>query len=816
MPKNDKPAMPKGAKKYTETTDTLLDLMTEEVMGIDPANKAMIDNDEEIAKMNNIIKAIENKYSTDYESVDDKVLSIKSLDGSRSVESEVNNLLEMNKMQYAFNSAEHRNLVKMMRENNFICENMPQAMKAVINVAKATLSPNRQTGVSINISDFSISKSREAKASADYKTFEDAEKVRDFLGNKYKISKLLLGAVTESYKQGYKFILTIPNKDIAKDLLMMGALNETDIGSKGITGKTKLIREAMNKLDKWQSNNALFRESVVSPLKDLSGHIPAGAMDAFSEILPVSPYTSDAMNHALQNIMRADDEDTQTVIGLRVFGESSRYSRDKYDTDMIRGNYYGDGAIDTATNELYKENPTDNGAFSKILSEKDIVEIYKENLFDTTGVMNGDPNVGFANKSKKKNPINKKLDNIKGCYVKSLEPEKCVPIKVNDQLIGVYYLESTPMATSAIRGHITPMVSRPNGEDVRVLQKNLVETAVRFIRTELSEKFIDVNQNVMGHIYELMTSHLHIGAAFKVRFFPARYIHDFSNYQLHPTIPNSLLTLANPLAKEYILLDRNHMMNRLYNEKDRIVQYYNASKSPDIKKLAKASMSITQRLYPNLVQLMDMGFITQSTTDSYVLVAPKNNNGDKIIDFDRIEGQKPTDENERLEDLEEKVTTIIGYTYSLGASKRKEFMTATEVAGMDAERTGQVMDSQAQFIQPINDLCRFIIESELASDESIVEFKVKLERPSSFDDEINLNTVQKTVDVATKLAETLISEDETRKSAITTEFVKLYMKDSIDPKFFGYLERAERIVQQQGKAEGSATDELDLGDSLDF
>jgi hypothetical protein len=193
-----------------------------------------------------------------------------------------------------------------------------------------------------------------------------------------------------------------------------------------------------------------------------------------------------------------------------------------------------------------------------------------------------------------------------------------------------------------------------------------------------------------------------------------------------------------------------------------------------------------------------------------------NNNGDKIINYERLEGQKPTDENERLEKLESAVTTMIGYTYSLGASARKEFMSATEVVGMDAERTGEVMDAQSQYIQPINELCRFLIENELASDESIVEFKAKLERPSSFDDEVNLNTVQKTVDIATKLAETLISEDEDKKPAITTEFVKLYLKDSIDPKFFGYLEKAERLVQQQGKADGASTDELDLGDSLDF
>ena len=815
MPKNTETKMPKGSKKFTETTDTLLDLMTEEVMGIDPANKAMIDNDEEVGKLNNVIKAIENKYSTDYESVDDKVLSIKNANGDRSVEDEVNAMLEMNKMQYAFNSVEHRNLVKMMRENNFICDNMPQAMKAVIKVAKMVLSPNRQTGVSINITDFSISKMQDRKGAIDYKTFEDADKVRDFLVNKYKVNKLVLGAVTDAFKQGYKFVLTIPNKDIAKDLLMLGALKDTDIGDKGLVGKTKIIREAMKRLDKWQSTNALFKESVVSPLADKDGKVPSTAMDAFSEILPVSPYTNDAMNSALQSIMKAKNDSSD--IGLRMFGESRRSLENRYSNDMVRGTYYGDGMAEEVIN-VY--NPTPELNIVTGMSDAELVELFKENLFDVTGTANGDPNVGFANQTKKaksgKSVIDKKLANIKGCYVKSLEPEKCVPIKVNDQLIGIYYLESTPMATSAIRGHITPMMSRPNGEDTRVLQKNLVETAVRFIRTELSEKFIDVNQNVMGHIYELMTSHLHIGAAFKVRFFPAKYIHDFSNYQLHPSIPNSLLTLANPLAKEYILLDRNHIMNRLYNEKDRIVQYYNASKSPDIRKIAKASMSIMQRMYPNLVQLMDMGFISQSTTDSYVLVAPKNNNGDKIIDFDRIEGQKPTDENERLEALEERVTTIIGYTYSLGASKRKDYMSATEVVGMDAERTGEVMDAQQQYAQPIQDLLRFIVETELADDESIVEFTTKLERPSSFDDEVNLNTVQKTVDVATKLAETLISEDEERKPAIVTEFTKLYLKDSIDPKFFSYLDKAKRLVQQEGKASGASTDELDLGDSLDF
>lgn len=808
MPKNYDRTPPRGSKKFIETTDTLTDLMTEEVMGIDPANKAMIDNDEEIGRLNNIIKAIENKYSTDYESVDDKVLSIKTVDGNRSVEDEVNNLLEMNKMQYAFNSVEHRNIVKAMRENNFVCENMPQAMKAVIKVAKMVLSPNRQTGVSINITDFTISKMRDAKSATDYKTFEDAEKVRDFLNNKYKINKLVLGAVTDAFKQGYKFILTIPNKDIAKDLLALGAIKDSDIGNKNVITKTRTIREKMNNMDKWQAGNALFMESVVSPLADKDGKIPAEALNAFSELVPVSPYTSDALNTALHSIMKAKDDGASK--GLRMFGEKSRFGSVKNTPDMIRGGLYGSGAFDEKIDLM-------NESAEQDLSEDELFKLYKENMFDVTGVMSGDPNVGFANKANKnEKKFNKRLDNIKGCYTKSLEPEKCVPIKVNDQLIGVYYLESSPMANSAVRGHITPMISRPNGEDTRVLQKNLVETAVRFIRTELSEKFIDVNQNVLGHIYELMTSHINIGAAFKVRFFPARYIHDFSNYQLHPTIPNSLLTLANPLAKEWILLDRNHIMNRLYNEKDRIVQYYNASKSPDIKKLAKASMSIMQRLYPNLVQLMDMGFITQSTTDSYVLVSPMNNNGEKIINYERLEGQKPTDENERLDKLEEQVTTMIGYTYSLGASARKEFMSATEVVGMDAEKTGEVMDAQSQYAQPIDDLCRFLVESELANDESIVEFKTKLERPSSFDDEVNLATVQKTVDVGTKLAETLISEDEARKPAISTEFVKLYLKDSIDPKFFSYLEKAERIVQQQGKAEGAATDELDLGDNLEF
>lgn len=810
MPKNKDGQfkMPSGSKKFVETTDTLLDLMTQEVMGIDPANKSIIDNDDDVSKINSVLKAIEGKYSTNYESVDDKVLSIKNVDGTKSVADDVNALLDMNKMQYAFNSADHRNIVKLIREYNFICDNMPQALKAISKVAKMTLSPNRQTGVSINISDFTITKMQNNKngESVDYKTFDDAEKVRDFLTKKYKLPTLILGAVTDSYKHAYKFVVTIPNRDIAKDLLSMGAINLNDIGDKHLMGKVKTIRESISRLDKWQSGNVLFKESVVKPIADADGKVPVEVLDAFSELMPVTPYPNEAINKTLHSIMSATGYD-ENAKGLRIFGEAKKSNIDRNETDMIRGHLYGDEAgfsrFKESTSKDYRN-----------MTEEEMVKMYKENLMDLTGTSND----FYAGKMTKKADvkISKTIESIKGCYVKALEPEKVVPIKINDQLIGLYYLESTPMATSAIRGHITPMQSRPNGEDIRAMQKNLVETAIRFIRTELSEKFVDVNQNVMGHIYELMTSHLNIGAAFRVRFFPAKYVHDFSNYQLHPTIPNSLLALAAPLAKEYILLSRNHIMNRLYNEKDRIVQFYNASKSPDIKKLAKASMSIMQRLYPNLVQLMDMGFISQSTTDSYVLVSPMNGSGDKIINYERLEGQKPTDENERLETLEESVTTMIGYTYSLGASKRKEYMSATEVVGMDAERTGEVMDAQAQFRRPIEDLARFIVETELASDESIVEFNVKLERPASFDDEVNLTTIQKTVDVAGKLAESLVPPDEAKKDAIVAEFVKLYLKDSIDPKYFSLLKKAERAVQQQGKADGANTDELDLGDSLDF
>jgi hypothetical protein len=44
----------------------------------------------------------------------------------------------------------------------------------------------------------------------------------------------------------------------------MGALKDNDIGDKGLVGKTKVIRESINRLDKWQSNNALFKEKEVA------------------------------------------------------------------------------------------------------------------------------------------------------------------------------------------------------------------------------------------------------------------------------------------------------------------------------------------------------------------------------------------------------------------------------------------------------------------------------------------------------------------------------------------------------------------------
>ena len=61
MPKNKDGQfkMPSGSKKFVETTDTLLDLMTQEVMGIDPANKSIIDNDDDVSKINSVLKAIE-------------------------------------------------------------------------------------------------------------------------------------------------------------------------------------------------------------------------------------------------------------------------------------------------------------------------------------------------------------------------------------------------------------------------------------------------------------------------------------------------------------------------------------------------------------------------------------------------------------------------------------------------------------------------------------------------------------------------------------------------------------------------------------
>lgn len=354
-------------------------------------------------------------------------------------------------------------------------------------------------------------------------------------------------------------------------------------------------------------------------------------------------------------------------------------------------------------NKYFSESPYLFSTVGRLISEVENNQM--QELFS-------EANSAFNLRSKTTKYNSKYLNKLSGCHVEKLDNERCVPIYIANKLLGLYYIEDEynnimkqiQQQKSKLRDDIT---SRAN------LNIKVKEEITRMICEELDEKFLANNRHVMSSIDSILRDVKRANTEFRVRFIPAEYIVEYSNFNRQ-----SQMYLVEALAQCWIQLFKNYMFGELFYKKDKIVTYFDISYNDDIGSQGNIFLDTIRNMVPLPSEILNLRKMYMGMINSQRLLIPKIGD-EKPFEIDKIEGQKDNGETlEALTKIQGWVTELIGFNYNLmDSTGNVDF--ALQIVKEDRNKAELILSLQNRFNKPLSEAISKIVKYEFGDDPNL-------------------------------------------------------------------------------------------------
>lgn len=316
---------------------------------------------------------------------------------------------------------------------------------------------------------------------------------------------------------------------------------------------------------------------------------------------------------------------------------------------------------------------------------------------------------------------NRYLNQLNGCHVELLDMEKCIPLYVNDILIGAYYVENNVYNDYLNKNNGI----EKNREKLRdplgfraTLDLSLKETIASLLKEEMDEKFLLNNKHVLNSINMIITDISNKSEPFKIKFIPAEYLVEFKNYHRA-----SQLNIVDALAHYWIYLSKNYIFRKLFYERDKIITKTIVDYDDDVRGQAYRTMNALENLVPSPADILNLRKMYTGLINSHRIIAPKSKNGRESFEFERLEGQQTGDKD--MEDLikwENIITGLIGFNLSAyDPSAQTDYAIKAVIA--DENKADMIIGYQNHFKKPLNDLLVKIFQYEIDETISHTDFE---------------------------------------------------------------------------------------------
>ena len=561
-------------------------------------------------------------------------------------------------------------------------------------------------------------------------------------------------------------------------------------------------------------NNALARGNMSKDAKKKGfnlknvGKSGLFATEAAAEMEPVvengfSPENTQIINSALESLIASDKDFEKSRDNLKRAFETSFENVSIVDSDVLVEALEG---------------------FSSLKFMEDNIASYRQ-VFGGNGFIDeklaATPEATFGNDN-----YTPEKFNVQGTYIKYIDANRIVPVKVYNQIIGYLHVHDTS-ATKKATGlaNMQTQVSTTNliapssnvfssvqlTEDKRnKAVQSIVDAVSDGIISNFSNKFVNKNADFKRLIADCIVANGLINSTFQIQFIPAKYITPFAINEdengmgvsmLQDALFPAKMLLSTIIAKLLLYMNKSGNKTIAYVRKGPIDVSTGNHVQRTIRMLQESNITFSDLLSTNL------SFAKFSRNGNIQL--PMAKNGDRLIEFETQEGQE-VDMNTPMEEYLEKLAILgtgvpsVIMEYTDAADYAKSLVTA------NLKFAGRVAAFQSDLEEATTDLYKALLSSssleESIRNKAVNSLKFKLSRPRVLTNANMADYLSQVEQVTRSIANMCLGEnDETPEDGkVRTEFIKNMAVDMLP--FISWSKYEEMLKSSRVKV----TEQLDL------
>lgn len=419
--------------------------------------------------------------------------------------------------------------------------------------------------------------------------------------------------------------------------------------------------------------------------------------------------------------------------------------------------------------------------------------------------------------------INHNFNNIKGIYLKILPATKLIPIRVDRNIIGYYYIsdltrpeESGQRKNSGLTGYT--LRSPSVGFDTFSPDRMFCEKLASKIINNFNLKFMKDNLALHQQIVSILQSHKFNDAMMRFIFIPAEHVIQCAINKDGLGKGHSMLEPGLVTARMYMFLKLYSILYQINNSQVRVYNLRMSGLDKDYKKLVNETI---RKFAARRVTVNDIFNYRSSMTKVSgfsELVMPMGAGDKAPITFDSIPAAEAPINNELLEQLKNEsinATPVPSLMVQTGGESQIEFAKETELA--NTRFNTMISSFKIDFNNDITRLYRKILRWETDIDPTIIkDLKYVLRMPTAKTLNVTVEMINNFNSLAELALPIFLKDDEVQKddkpTEISREFKKLLLHEYIPQIDIDHFE--ELAMQARAKANESRMEETGKGENI--
>lgn len=382
------------------------------------------------------------------------------------------------------------------------------------------------------------------------------------------------------------------------------------------------------------------------------------------------------------------------------------------------------------------ENNTITGAMKDLAQFNSLSNILKQKKGKKNKETNGEnkyASLGFSDGVK-----SYKLDDwsdVKGCYIKLMNPKNLIPVKLLNYTIGYYYMFEDEMDSAGKHhckhGHrfsnIVDNMSKNTAE-----QQNLIGNMADAIVKSFNKNYLNDNNEFKDLIINALLYNDMYKRKLHFQFIPGDHICRFAVNEDENGNGQSMIYKSLFYAKLYLSLLVFNMVTYLTKSQDTVVTYVKTSGID--KNVVNKTMDVARQWKSKQIgigDLMDYSSIYGKIGTGRDLFIPEGESGERGLSWDIIQGQDVNMQDEMMEQLKQAFINGTGVP-SVIMNYINEADFAKTLVMANAKHLRRVMMYQDNFNEGLTNMYQKILyyctDIEL---EDIANFRYTLQRPKT-------------------------------------------------------------------------------------